>query len=140
MDEIKVVEGEYVKTKTGKITRLIKIDKKYVVVGHGMHELQVYSKFENSHYIYANNYEELYEKINKYITKHSFNIKELIENKDILKVKTKENEILMIGFDENTIDIKYKEIIEEMENGEYELLNILTHEQYERECYRLEDN
>lgn len=73
------------------------------------------------------------------ILKHSFNIKELIENKDILKVKTKENAILMIGFDENTIDIKYKEIIEEIENREYELLEILTYEQYERECYRLEE-
>lgn len=71
------------------------------------------------------------------ILKHSFNIKELIENKDILKVKTKENAILMIGFDENTIDIKYKEIIEEIENGKYELLEILTHEQYERNCYRI---
>ena len=73
------------------------------------------------------------------ILKHSFNIKELIEDKDIIKVKTKENAILMIGFDENTIDIKYKEIIEEIENGEYELLEILTHEQYERNCYRLEE-
>lgn len=73
------------------------------------------------------------------ILKHSFNIKELIEDKDIIKVKTKENAILMIGFDENTIDIKYKEIIEEIENGKYELLEILTHEQYERNCYRLEE-
>lgn len=73
------------------------------------------------------------------ILKHSFNIKELIEDKDIIKVKTKENAILMIGFDENTMDIKYKEIIEEIENGKYELLEILTHEQYERNCYRLEE-
>lgn len=138
VDEIKV--GEYVRTKTDKITKLIKLDKNYVIVGHEMQELQLYCKFENSNYIYANNYEKLYEKINKYITKHSFNLKELIENKDILKVKTKENAILMIGFDEKTIDIKYKEIIEEIENGEYELLEILTHEQYERNCYRLEDN
>lgn len=71
------------------------------------------------------------------ILKHSFNIKELIEDKDIIKVKTKENAILMIGFDENTIDIKYKEIIEEIENGKYELLEILTHEQYERNCYKI---
>lgn len=71
------------------------------------------------------------------ILKHSFNIKELIEDKDIIKVKTKENAILMIGFDEKTIDIKYKEIIEEIENGKYELLEILTHEQYERNCYRI---
>ena len=77
VDEIKV--GEYVRTKTDKITKLIKLDKNYVIVGHGMQELQLYCKFENSNYIYANNYEKLYEKINKYITKHSFNLKELIE-------------------------------------------------------------
>lgn len=135
--EIKV--GEYVRTKTDKITKLIKLDKNYVIVGHGMQELQLYCKFENSNYIYANNYEKLYEKINKYITKHSFNLKELIENKDILKVKTKENEILMIGFDENTTDVRYKEIIEEIENEEYELLEILTHKQYERNCYKVKE-
>lgn len=73
------------------------------------------------------------------IIKSSKNIIDLIDNKDILKVKTKENAILMIGFDENTIDIKYKEIIEEIENGEYELLEILTHEQYERNCYVVEE-
>ena len=55
----------------------------------------------------------------KDILKHSFNIKELIEDKDIIKVKTKENAILMIGFDEKTIDIKYKEIIEEIEEYEF---------------------
>ena len=45
----------------------------------------------------------------------------------------------MIGFDENTIDIKYKEIIEEIENLEYELLEILTHEQYDRNCYTVKE-
>ena len=73
------------------------------------------------------------------ILKHSFNIKELIENKDILKVKTKENEILMIGFNEKTTDVRYKEIIEEIENEEYELLEILTHKQYERNCYKVKE-
>lgn len=75
--EIKV--GEYVKTRTGKITKIIKIDKVNIIVGHGTQELQVYCKFENSNYIYANNYEELYEKIKKYIVKHSKNIIDLIE-------------------------------------------------------------
>lgn len=69
------------------------------------------------------------------IIKHSKSIKDLIENRDILKVKTKENEILMIGFDENTINIKYKEIIEEIENKEYELLEILPHEIFENNVY-----
>lgn len=75
--------------------------------------------------------------INKEILKHSKNILDLIENKDILKLKTKENEILMIGFDENTMNIKYKEIIEEIKNKEYELLEILPHEMFENNCYRI---
>lgn len=136
MDEIKVVEGEYVKTKTGKITRLIKIDKKYLVVGHGMHELQVYSKFENSHYIYANNYEELYEKINKYITKHSFNIKELLGKGDYVNGHQIVDEVY--GEDDN--DLYF-----EIEGGynqakcikENEIETILTKEQYERDCYKI---
>lgn len=135
---MKIKVGEYVKTKTGKITRLIKIDKNYVVVGHGMQELQVYSKFKNSHYIYANNYEELYEKINKYITKHSFDIKKLIQEGDVVngnfivyrgKVASGK-EKLLIG----------NGIIRGMSLEVVNIKTILTKEQYERECYRLEDN
>ena len=113
--EEKICINEYVRTKTGKIDKVI-----------------------NNNY-YMPQYIECEKRIveKKNIVNHSFNIKELIENKDILKVKTKENEILMIGFDENTTDVKYKEIIEEIENGEYELLEILTHEQYERNCYKI---
>ena len=70
--------------------------------------------------------------------KTSENIIDLIENKDILKVKVKVNgEILFIGVDENTLDIKYKEIIEEIKNGEYQLLEILTHEQFEYNSYKV---
>ena len=113
MDNLKV--GEYVRTKNGKIDKII-----------------------NNNY-YMSQYIECEKRIvdKENIVNHSFNIKELIEDKDIIKVKTKENAILMIGFDEKTIDIKYKEIIEEIENGEYELLEILTHEQYERNCYKI---
>lgn len=140
MDEIKVVEGEYVKTKTGKITRLIKIDKKYVVVGHGMHELQVYSKFENSHYIYANNYEELYEKINKYITKHSFNIKELIEENDIVEYRINCLSELKVGRVKKYRDARNNKQYLGVEG--YDIIKIyietiLTHEQYERDCYKI---
>lgn len=59
MEEIKV--GEYVKTRQGRITRLIKIAFHNVVVGHGMQMFQPYCKFENSHFISADNEEELYE-------------------------------------------------------------------------------
>lgn len=70
------------------------------------------------------------------IKKHSKNLIDLIENKDILKVKINE-EILFLGVDENTLDIKYKEIIEDIKNGDYQLLEILTHEQFEQNSYKV---
>lgn len=77
MEEIKV--GEYVKTRQGRITRLIKIAFHNVVVGHGMQMFQPYCKFENSHFISADNEEELYKKINTYVAKHRFNLIDLLE-------------------------------------------------------------
>ena len=44
---------------------------------------------------------------------------------------------MFFGIDEDTSDIKYKELIENIENGEYELLEILTHEQFEANCYKV---
>lgn len=131
----KMEVGEYVRTRTGKITRLIKIDKRYVVIGHGMQEFQVYSKFENLHYIYANNYKELYEKINKYIVKHSFNIIDLIEVGDFVN----ENEVI----DKYLFDgeIPVLETTGDETNAkcmcEGDIKTILTHEQYERNCYKI---
>lgn len=128
VDEIKV--GEYVRTKDGVIAKVTDVLEEYCIdCNDDVFDLNIGPMMEIP-----------WEYIEEYIVNHSFNIIELIENKDILKVKTKESEILIIGFDENTIDIKYKEIIEEIENGEYELLEILTHEQYKRNCYRLENN
>lgn len=75
--EIKV--GEYVRTRQGKITKLIKIAFHYVVIGHGLQEYQPYCKFENSYCICADNEKELYKKINTYVAKHSFNLIDLIE-------------------------------------------------------------
>lgn len=70
------------------------------------------------------------------IKKHSKNLMDLIENKDILKVKT-DGEVLFLGVDENTLDIKYKEIIEDIKNGDYQLLEILTYEQFEQNSYKV---
>ena len=75
--EIKV--GEYVRTRQGRITKLVKIAMHNVTIGHGLQEYQPYCKFENSHIITADNKEELYEKINTYVVKHKFNLIELLE-------------------------------------------------------------
>ena len=70
------------------------------------------------------------------IVNHSKQLIELIENKDVLKVRI-DKTIMFVGMDEDTLDIKYKELIEEIENRKYELLEILTHEQFEQSSYKL---
>lgn len=70
------------------------------------------------------------------IVKHSKQLIDLIENKDVLKVRI-DKTIIFLGIDECTSDIKYKELIESIKNGEYELLEILTHEQFEANCYKV---
>ena len=70
------------------------------------------------------------------IVKHSKQLIDLIENKDVLKVRI-DKTIMVFEMDEDTSDIKYKELIENIENGEYELLEILTHEQFEANCYKV---
>ena len=78
----------------------------------------------------------LYEcELEEEIVKHSKHLTDLIENKDVLKVRI-DKTIMVFGIDEDTSDIKYKELIENIENGEYELLEILTHEQFEANCYK----
>ena len=72
------------------------------------------------------------------IVKHSKQLIELIENRDILKVKTIDKDIFFLGIDEETSDIaKYEEITQMIKNGEYELLGILTHEQFEVNCFKV---
>lgn len=72
------------------------------------------------------------------IVKHSKQLMELIENRDILKVKTIDKDIFFLGIDEETSDIaKYEEITQMIKNGEYELLGILTHEQFEANCFKV---
>ena len=72
----------------------------------------------------------------EYIVKHSKQLIDLIENKDILKVRI-DKTIMFFGIDESTSDTKYKEIIKSIENGECELLEILTHQQFEDNCYKV---
>lgn len=70
------------------------------------------------------------------IVKHRKQLIDLIENKDVLKVRI-DKTIMVFGMDEDTSYIKYKELIKNIKNGEYELLEILTHEQFEANCYKV---
>lgn len=68
--------------------------------------------------------------------KHSKNIMDLIEVGDILKIK-EGNDIFYIGLEKNTTTIKYADFKDSIENGECELLAILTKEQYNANCYKV---
>ena len=119
--------GEYGRTNKGKIFIFAWLEnsdgKRYtnkVLLGNGK--------------ILKNKYYYFYD--GEKIVKHSKHLTDLIENKDVLKVRI-DKTIMVFGMDEDTSDIKYKELIENIENGEYELLEILTHEQFEANCYKV---
>lgn len=107
--------NEYVRTKNGVID---KVDALYGMIENTVH-------LENQKWFGTKN-----------IVKHSKQLIDLIENKDVLKVRI-DKTIMVFGIDEDTSDIKYKELIEDIENGEYGLLEILTHEQFEANCYKV---
>ena len=73
------------------------------------------------------------------IVKHSKQLIDLIEVKDLVCFKNKlqnslENEEMIIHiFDNDTLE----EVKQAIEKGEIELLEILTHEQFEANCYKV---
>lgn len=114
--------NEYVRTNKGVIGELIS---------------ETLSYPEPSEWILkANNNKIVIVECNDYPVKHSKQLIDLIENKDILKVRI-DKTIMFFGIDESTSDTKYKEIIKSIENGECELLEILTHQQFETNCYKV---
>lgn len=132
MEEIQV--GEFVRTKIGYIIKLIKIDKCIITVGHGMQEIKLYAKFSNSHVINANNYQELYKEINKYIIKHSENIMDLIEVRDILKVYIRDDKKYTMYVpieNQKQLDIIKKDLNVNM------LKEVLTHQQFNISAYKV---
>lgn len=119
--------NEYVRTEEGYLGILIAINKQdynYLVVDTS---IEVRKDGYPSTYLYLKK---------ENIKKHSKQLIDLIENKDILKVKI-DKTIMFFGIDEGTSNIKYKEIIKSIENGECELLEILTHQQFEANCYKV---
>lgn len=118
----KIEVGEYVRTKKGRIDKVerFSVDLSIWCCENGMHIDEcncVGTHLED-------------------IVKHSKQLIDLVENKDVLKVRS-DKTILFFGIDECTSDIKYKELIENIKNGEIELLEILTHEQFEANCYKV---
>lgn len=113
--------NEYVRTKDGII------DKAIIEYNGKCNNSNCSEKHISCKYNYYNE---------KDVVNHSKQLIDLIENKDILKVRI-DKTIMFFGIDEGTSDIKYKEIIKSIENGECELLEILTHQQFEANCYKV---
>lgn len=104
----KIKVGEYVRTKKGKIFKY----------GKG----RAYIGKDNE------------------IVSHSFNIKELIEPQDILKYKIKDFNFNSKGIVYEKYDPKkgeYYKIVDGYRPEEVQIIEILTHEQYERNCYKI---
>ena len=118
----KIEVNEYVRTDKGNIGKIVEIR-----LGFNK-DTQLYQDI----YILDNGLGTVLD----YIVKHSKQLTDLIENKDVVKVRAAK-EAVFLGIDEDTTDIKYKELIENIENGEYELLEILTHEKFEANCYKV---
>lgn len=114
--------NDYVRTNKGNIGKVVEIR-----LGFNK-DTQLYQKI----YMLDNGLWTILE----YIVNHSKQLIDLIENKDILKVRI-DKTIMFFGIDESTSDTKYKEIIKIIENGECELLEILTHQQFETNCYKV---
>ena len=141
MGEIEV--NEYVRTEYG-ISKLIEIRKV-----DGCEEQKIYIFDDISDELWSGDlpnelwkseiewHEEEFN--NKIFLKHSKKLIELIEVKDLVCFKNKlqnslENEEMIIHiFDNDTLE----EVKQAIEKGEIELLEILTHEQFEQNAYKV---
>lgn len=116
----KIEVGEYVRTKEGEIHKIIKI-----IEDDG--DWDYYCCENNSGYFAMD------------IAMHRKQPIDLIEVKDLVCFKNKlqnslENEEMIIHiFDNDTLE----EVKQAIEKGEIELLEILTHEQFEANCYKV---
>ena len=113
---MEIKENEFIRTKTGKIDKVI-----------------------NNNY-YMSQYIECEKRIveKEYIVKHSFNIIDWIEVGDFVNENEVIDKYLFNG------EMPVLETTGDETNAkcmcEGDIKTILTHEQYERNCYRLEDN
>ena len=112
MEEIKI--GEYVRTRDGRIFKVKQINEGYLI--------------EDIEYGGLGCFIE-------YAVKHSFNIIDLIEVEDIVKVKD-HDWIRVFNIDDK---ITLKSFIEDCEENNWTLMSIVTKEQFQSVEYRLEE-
>ena len=73
--------------------------------------------------------------------KHSFNLIDLIENNDIVLIKTKGTQFVNLGIVRKREDQrsgKLNILVNGQNTNEFEILEVLTHEQYDANSYKVE--
>lgn len=120
--------GEYVRTEDGNIGKLVEINKNYL----NYYKIDVKKEIQHidtrDNYIYTRDGFDL---------KHSKNIIDLIELKDIVEIQNLVGEDISFTFEifnEETM----ADFLKGIKDKEIKLISILTKEQYENNCYRLE--
>ena len=117
---MEIKENEFIRTKTGKIDKVIN------------------NNYYMSQYIECE--KRIVEKEN--IIKHSFNIIDLIESRDIIEFKIKNFDFTNLGIVHEEFDSRkgeYYKIVNEHRLEEIQIISILTKEQYERDCYKAKE-
>lgn len=139
MSEIEV--GDYVRTETGFIRRIKSIDKTEATekcpvnmywcnLDKPIKILKECSK-DTIYAIEMSDAKKL---------KHFNNILDLIEVKDVIKYRINNISTTLEtkGYVEGIVDISDKEMLQRIKNDKnYEVLEILTHEQFEANCYKV---
>lgn len=133
--------GEYVRTETGFIRRIKSVDKTEATekcpvnmywcnLDKPIHILKECSK-DTIYAIEMSDAKKL---------KHSNNILDLIEVTDIIKYRINNISTTLEtkGYIEGIVDISDKEMLQRIKNDKnYEILEILTHEQFEQNSYKV---
>lgn len=129
--EDKIEIGEYGRTNKGKIFIFAWLEnsdgKRYtnkVLLGNG-------KIFENKFYYFDDGEE---------IVKHSKNLKDLIEVKDVIKYRIDNISTTLEtkGYLEGIVDISDEEMLQKIKSDKnYHILEILTKEQFEANCYKV---
>lgn len=131
--EDKIEIDEYVRTKDGRIAQIKSID----------YEAGIY-RFDRIIYIndFAMKEDALYnnEVFKKLIVKHSKQLIDLVEVKDVIKYRIDNISTTLEtkGYIEGIVDISDEEMLQEIKSDkDYHILEILTKESYMANCYKV---
>lgn len=138
-DRNEIEVGEYVRTEKGLIAKYLGFEKDDNDMEYNKH------LFDNKiywYYEYYNEYvyEEDWEQFKENIVKHSKQLIDLIEVKDVIKYKINNISTTLEtkGYVEGIVDISDEEMLQKIKSDKnYHILEILTKESYMANCYNV---